>query len=408
MSKKILVVTQYFWPENFRVNELVLGLHRQGHQIEILTSIPNYPTGSIFAEYKNNPLQYSSYNGIKVHRVKQILRGNNKFTLALNYISFVVSACIYSLIYLRKNHYDTILAIQLSPIFSVIPAILCKYIFKSPLYMWVLDIWPDSLFASNTKDGYIYKSINKVCFYIYSSAENLFLSSKGFKDRLLEMGIERTKLEYMPQWVEEEYTIDLRHDSIEAKEVKSILSRWSEKKIFLFAGNIGEAQDFDNVLLSFKKSSRLEEMVFLILGDGRYKKKLKQLINKHSLEENVFLLGRYSSKFMPYFYNYSSILVFSLSTNPIFSLTLPGKIQSYMSSGTTIIGMVEGESSAVINDAKCGFTVPSGDVNGFSKLIDRCCFYSDDELNSIGANGKEYAFKNFNYDLTIEKLSKKI
>ena len=176
--------------------------------------------------------------------------------------------------------------------------------------MWVLDIWPDSLFTSNTKDGYIYKSINKVCFYIYSSAENLFLSSKGFKDRLLEMGIERTKLEYMPQWVEEEYTIDLRHDSIEAKEVKSILSRWSEKKIFLFAGNIGEAQDFDNVLLSFKKSSRLEEMVFLILGDGRYKKKLKQLINKHSLEENVFLLGRYSSKFMPYFYNYSSILVF--------------------------------------------------------------------------------------------------
>ena len=118
MSKKILVVTQYFWPENFRVNELVLGLHRQGHQIEILTSIPNYPTGSIFAEYKNNPLQYSSYNGIKVHRVKQILRGNNKFTLALNYISFVVSACIYSLIYLRKNHYDTILAIQLSQFFQ--------------------------------------------------------------------------------------------------------------------------------------------------------------------------------------------------------------------------------------------------------------------------------------------------
>lgn len=407
-NKKILVVSQYFWPEDFRVNELVLGLQADGHIVEVLTSTPNYPSGHTFPEFQKNASEFSSYNGINIHRVKQIPRGKNKLTLALNYISFVISSCLYCIFSLRKNKYDVIFAIQLSPIFSVIPAILCKFLFRIPLHIWVLDIWPDSLFSSKNYNTYLYKFFNKICCHIYSSADTLLLTSKGFKKRLIAMEVKKPKLLYLPQWVEQAYKNNNEYGSPEDKQIKSLLSKWSDKKVFLFAGNIGEAQDFDNVLLSFKKSSQLDDLVFLIVGDGRYKTKLTQLINEYNLENNVFLLGRYPSKFMPYFYHYSDVLVFSLLDTPIFALTLPGKVQSYMSSGTMIIGMVNGESSAVINEANCGFTCNSGDVNGFSILIDQCLTYSNENLRSIGKNGKEYALRNFDFNSTIKKLSQSL
>ena len=404
--KKILVVSQYFWPEDFRVNELVLGLQTNGHDIEVLTSTPNYPQGTIFSEYKNNPSQFSNYHDIEVHRVPQIARGKHKLTLALNYFSFVLSSCLFCLFKLRSKKYDIIFAVQLSPIFSVLPAILCKVMFRIPLYIWVLDIWPDSISSAKIKVSSLgYKLLSKLCGNIYSSADYLLLSSKGFKKRFTEMGVTSPKIDYFPQWVEDVYLGDIEFGCDEDIQVRSVISSWSQKKIFLFAGNIGEAQDFGNVLLSFKHSSHLIDLVFLIIGDGRYKQSVSDLIELYGLSAHVFLLGRYSSNYMPFFYHYADVLVFSLSDIPIFKLTLPGKVQSYMSSGTAVIGMVNGESSLVINEADCGFTVDAGDFMGFSRLIDGCCLTSKAELEAIGDNGKDYAAENFGYVSLISKLA---
>ena len=403
-AKTVLVVSQYFWPEDFRVNELVLGFKKNGYNVEVLTGQPNYPSGKTFSEFKKNPKEFSVYRGIKVHRVWLFPRGTTTFGLVANYISFALNSCFYSLLRLRKKKYDVIFGVQLSPILSVMAAILCKKMLRVPLHLWVLDIWPDSLASVKiSSKGLLYKLLEKLCRAIYSSADILFVSSSGFKKRLIDMRVHGPKLVDLPQWVETLYIQDVEFGGIKDCEVKKVLSPWLDRKIFLFAGNVGEAQDFSSILSGFKNSDCVGELVFLILGDGRYTDIVLQKIDSYELNNSVFCLGRYPSEYMPLFYHYADFLVFSLVDIPIFSLTLPGKIQSYMSSGTPIIGMVNGEAAAVINSANCGFTVPSGDILGFSDVVNNCCALSSDKIKLIGSNGKIYAERNYNFDTLITK-----
>ncbi len=409
MKKKILIVTQYFWPENFRVNELAKELSEKGHIVDVLTGIPNYPHGNTFNEFKKNPNKFYRYNDIKIYRARHWLRGRNKLSLFLNYISFPVVASIYAIFLAKKTKYDLVLGIQLSPIFSIIPGIILKKFFKIPFYIWILDIWPDSIRASSKSiNKFLFMIIEYICKKIYSYANTLFITSKGFEERLLEMNPEYQNLIYLPQWVEREY-IKSNPDSKKIEEdVKKIISKWADKKIFLFAGNIGDAQDFSSILSGFKGTHSKNKWVFLILGDGRFKLKLIEKINYLNLEENVFYLGSFSSKYMPTFYSYADFLIFSLMDLPIFSLTLPGKVQSYMSSGTPILGMVNGEAARVIKQAKCGITVPSGDINAFSNMINNTLIMPDYELKKFGSNGRDFALKEFDSKRIINKLEKSI
>lgn len=405
-KKTILVVSQYFWPEDFRVNELVIGFKQSGYNVEVLTGRPNYPSGTTFKEFKVNPNKFSTYLDIKVHRVWQFPRGKSTFSLIANFISFVFMACLYSLFRLRKKKYDIIFGVQLSPIISVIPAILCKKIMAIPLHLWVLDIWPDSVVSAKISPKNIFfRYLEELCRAIYLSADILFLSSCGFKKRLINMKVCGPKFVEFPQWVESSYRHDIEFGGKTDCEVKSVLAPWSKKKIFLFAGNLGEVQDFPSLLAGFKGAGCLDELVFLILGDGRYKDTILKIISSKKLTANVFCLGRYPSDYMPLFYHYADFLVFSLMDIPIFELTLPGKIQSYMSSGTPILGMVNGEAAAVIKDANCGLTVPSGDVDAFARLLDKCCLESSNEMIMLGNNGKKYATRNYNFESLLKKAT---
>lgn len=405
-NKTILVVSQYFWPEDFRVNELVIGFQKNGYNVEVLTGRPNYPSGSTFKDFKEHPKKYSVYQGIKTHRVWHFPRGTSTSGLFANYISFMLMSCLYTLFMLRRKKYDAVFGVQLSPIFSIIPGILCKKILRVPLHLWVLDIWPDSVASVKINlRGFLYLSLQKFCRAVYSSADTLFLSSNGFKKRLIDMKVLGPKLVELPQWVESAYTQDIELGGKIDCEIKNILSPWSEKKIFLFAGNLGEAQDFPSILSAFKTSGCLDGLVFIILGDGRYKQKVLELISLNDLSDSVFYLGRYPSDYMPLFYYYADFLVFSLMDLPIFSLTLPGKIQSYMSSGNPIVGMVNGEAAAVIREADCGFTVPSGDILGFAKIINKCCSESSENMIALGENGRKYATRNYNFEMLMGRAT---
>ena len=219
------------------------------------------------------------------------------------------------------------------------------------------------------------------------------------------MKVHGPRYEYLPQWVENDYKNGVTNQSIK-QEVTKLLSKWNNKKIFLFAGNIGEAQDFTSIISSFKKLKENNDWVFLILGDGRYKNKVIDLIRSNNLEDKIFCLGRYDSKYMSTFYEYSDFLVISLKDLPIFSYTLPGKVQSYMSSGTPIIGMIKGETARIINQAKCGFTVSSGDCEGFANLLNKCLGISKDELVQLGDNGKNFSNKEFDSTMLINRIQK--
>lgn len=404
--KKILIVSQYFWPENFRVNELVLELKNRGYLVEVLTSTPNYPKGTIFPDFISNPDKYKDYFGVKVHRVSQISRRNNYLNLAFNYISFVITASIYSFLRLRNRDFDLILGIQLSPIFSMIPAVVCKKIIKKPLYMWVLDIWPDSINGGGVKSSLIISSLKRLCVNIYSSADILFLSSEGFKTKLNEMGVIAPKLVYFPQWVEADYLDNNQLGSPQDSEVRQLMLKWESKVVVTFTGNIGDAQDFPSILKGLKKCYRLNDLVLLVIGDGRYKKELVESIKSEDLDSNVFFLGQYPTKYMPLFYHYSDYLLVSLRDTPIFAYTLPGKVQSYMSSGKPIIGMVNGETARVIGEVGCGYTVASGDYNGFAELLSFCCSLDTNERQKLGSMGQKYAYNNFRLESIIDKVIK--
>lgn len=404
--KKILIVSQYFWPESFRVNELVLEYKNRGYDIEVLTSIPNYPKGKVFPEYKSNPSKYKDYFGIKVHRVPQISRRNNYLSLALNYISFVISASTYSLLKLRNHNFDLIYGIQLSPIFSMIPAIFCKKILKKPLYIWVLDIWPDSIIGGGIKSSFIISSLKRLCVSIYSSANILFLSSKGFKKKLTAMGVKGPQLLYFPQWIEADYLDNIKFGSHEDLEVQKLMLNFENKVVYTFTGNIGDAQDFPNILKGLKKCNQLENLVLLVIGDGRYKNELIESIQSENLENSVFFLGQYPTEYMPLFYYYSDYLLVSLRDTPIFAYTLPGKVQSYMSSGKPIIGMLNGEAAKVISEVGCGYTVASGDYNGFAKLLADCCSLDINERQKLGRMGQNYAYKNFRLESLVDMATK--
>jgi len=402
--KKILVVTQYFWPENFRVNELVLELQKRGFDVNILTSTPNYPSGKVFSEYADKPDEFLDYFGVTVHRVPQISRGTNMVTLVLNYISFVVSACVYCLVNLRHGKYDLVFGVQLSPIFSMLPAILCKKLMGVPLYLWVLDIWPDSIVSGGVKRQWIIYSLKRLCRYIYTSADKLFLSSKGFENKLDDMGIIKPNLVYFPQWIEADYLSELPIGTKEDYEVQALVSQWKNKVIFTFTGNIGDAQDFVSVLEGVKRSSYVTELVILLVGDGRYKGELIKLIQTEGLEKTVICLGQYPARYMPLFYHYSQYLLISLKDIPIFAHTLPGKVQSYMSSGRPLIGMINGEARQVIEEAGCGLVVPSGDYVGFSGILDRCCRLDPAEQDKLGKLGQSYAYKNFRLESLVDSI----
>jgi colanic acid biosynthesis glycosyl transferase WcaI len=403
-DKKILVVSQYFWPENFRANELVLELQKRGFIVEVLTSIPNYPSGKVFPDYVVNPSKYKNYSGIEVHRVPQILRGNNKISLALNYFSFVISACIYCLIKLRARKFDLIFGVQLSPIFSMIPAILCKKVIAAPLYFWVLDIWPDSAIGGGVKSKLIISLLKKLCVSIYSSADILFLSSSGFKAKLSQMGVTQPEFGYLPQWIEADYIGKVPLGSSEDIEVKHLFAGWEDKVIFTFTGNVGEAQDFPSVLQGLKNCCRLKDLVVLVVGDGRYKKELIKSIQSDGLDDAVICLGQYPARYMTLFYYYSDYLIVPLRDTPVSAYTLPGKVQSYMSSGRPLVGMINGEARQVIDEAGCGFTVASGDHVGFGAMLDRCCALEAGERQKLGKMGKSYAYENFRLESLVDRI----
>ena len=151
---RILIVTQHFWPEDFRINELAIGFIDNGHDVSVLTGYPNYPEGKIYSDFKKDKDGFKEFNSIKITRIPILPRGSSKFTLALNYLSFVLSGMLLGPLLLRKKKFDMIFVFEPSPITVCLPAIFLKYLKSSKLSLWVLDLWPQSLYAV----GYLRKN----------------------------------------------------------------------------------------------------------------------------------------------------------------------------------------------------------------------------------------------------------
>ena len=393
---KVLVVTQYFWPEEFRVNDLVMRLKSSGHQIEVLTGIPNYPKGQIFTEYSKAPDRFTNYHGIKVHRVRHILRGTGGIFLILNYLTFAFIASLFVIFKLRKRDYQLVFAVQLSPVTAVIPAIIAARINKIKLITWVLDLWPDILGAlGKLKSKFWLALIKSVSSWIYNKSDLLLITSQGFKTRMLEYGVADQKIIYFPQWIEQKLLKPGNLDPSITAEICSNFNSLKDKTKIVFTGNIGESQNFQAVVRAMSLLNPQDKIVLIVVGDGRKLEATKKLAVKLHVEHAIVFLGRFNLDYMSTVMSKADALLLPLGDDRLFELTLPGKTQTYLYAGKPIIGILNGEGAKIINDAKAGLVVPAGNAEALAKTFELFSKSSEAEREEWGRNGRKYAEEYF-------------
>jgi len=393
---RILVISQYFWPENFRVNDLCLELKNRGHQITVLTGLPNYPSGKFYRGYKFFNNKNEIWNGIKIYRTKLIPRqSGSAFFLILNYLSFAFFSTLK--IFLIKGKFDNIIVYQLSPGTVGFPAIAARIKYKAPLSFYIQDIWPESLSdAGGISSKNLLKLVDKMMNIFYKYSDQIIVQSEGFINFLVKKGIPKNKLVYIPNTVESFY-----------KPVE-ILDKYKNEMPFgfnlLFAGNIGFAQDFDTILnAAIILKERKIDVNWVIIGEGRAKKYLLSQLELLNLS-NIFFLGNKPSDVMPYYFACADVLLVSLKKSLIFSLTIPSKVQSYLACKKPIIGNLDGIGAQTIINSCSGLTSNSGDSLKLADNIEKMKNKSSIEMNNYAQNGYNYFQLHFERKLVYDKL----
>jgi len=397
---KILCVCQYFWPESVRVNDLCRGLKEQGHDVTVLTGIPNYPAGRFYEGYGWLKNRHQVWQGINIIRASLIPRGKSKsLNLIMNYLSFVFFGLLTVLrLTISRQRFDVIFVYQLSPITMAIPAILLKRILGLPMVLYVLDLWPDSLrVAKAIHIKGIFRMVQWLSMCIYKQSDKILASSAGFINQLISRGVLPEYLEYYPQWAE-----DIYHDKQVA--ISGDFEFKTEEFYIVFAGNIGEAQDFETVINAALVLKDYKNIHLVILGDGRKKDWLEEQVKNNKLESNIHLLGRKPVESIPFYFSKADALLVTLIDDEVLSLTVPAKVQSYLASGKPIIGALSGEGAKIIEQSGAGVSCIPGDATGLANIILKIYSMSEDDRNAMGAQGKKYVKEYFNREKLLNHL----
>lgn len=392
----ILIVTQYFWPESFRINDLALGLLERGHQVTVLTGSPNYPEGSFYKGYGYFNKQ-QDYHGVKLIRVPLIPRGKGGgMRLALNYISFAVTASIMGPLICRDK-YDLVFVFQLSPITQGLPALLFKKIFKLPIFFWVQDLWPESLSASGAiKSKIVLNAVGKLVTFLYKRCDRILIQSRDFFDSIVLQGGEANRILYFPNSAEKLFSAPIL--------ASPNIPQMHEGFKIVFAGNIGAAQDFETIISTAEKLQFCKDIQWIVIGDGRMRGWSETEVKRRGLSNNVHFYGRYPLETMPVFFSQADVLLVTLKKKPIFSLTIPSKIQSYLACGRPIIAAIDGAGAHVIEEACAGFTCSAEDPDALSQIVLKMYGMSRSERELMGANGRFYYDRNFDRDMLLDRL----
>lgn len=394
---RILVISQYFYPENFRINDICIGLKEQGHHVSVLTAKPNYPKGKFFAGYGFFKKPKEIYEGIEIHRSPIITRGSGGgIRLFINYISFVVFG-ILKVLFLNKK-FDKVFVYAPSPITVGYIGIIASIKFRAKSYLWVHDLWPESVKdAGGINNKFILYLVDLMTRSIYLFYNMILVQSPYFKEYLLDQRVNKNKITYYPYYAENFYKV------IESKD--DIKSMYGDGLNIVFAGNIGVAQSFDTIIDAAKIIKKnISNFKFIIIGEGRDKKRVEQRINKLSLSDNFSFLGSYPPTKMSEFFACADGLLVSLKDTKIFSMTIPGKLQSYLACGRPIIGSLNGIGAKIIIESKSGLVSKSEDSKGLAESIIRFSKLNDSEKVQLGQNARQYFIKEFERTKLLQRL----
>lgn len=395
---QLLVVTQYFWPENFRVNDLVEELVQRGHEVTVLTGVPNYPDGKVFDDFVKDPQLYARYAGAEVVRVPMLPRGRGGLRLMMNYITFAASASILGAWKLRGRHFDAIFAYEPSPITVGLPAAMLRRFKCAPLVFWVLDLWPETLQAIGVvKSRVVLRAVGKLVTFIYNRCDVVLAQSKSFIPQIRKYAAAHARVEYFPSWAE---TVFEAEPATPASEVPVQPDAFN----VMFAGNIGDAQDFPAILDAAEALKARENIRWLIVGDGRASAWVSEEICRRGLQRCVLMLGRHPLQRMPSLFAHAQALLVSLKDEPIFSMTIPGKLQAYLAAGIPVLAMLNGEGAELVRRAGAGLTCAAGDHAGLASAVLQLSRMSFEERSAMGNRGRAVCAEEFDRATLIQRL----
>ena len=387
---KILIISQYYYPEQFQINEIAPELVRRGHSVTVVCGIPNYPKGEVFEGYENRFEE--TIDGVKVARCKNVPRGHNPLSLFLNYITFYRNA--NRVVDGLPDDYDVVLSYQLSPITMVIPAIRYKRRTGKPLLLYCLDIWPESALAHMVfKKGLFYKYICRLSSRLYNCCDRILVTSRPFISYLSEKHhIHSERFGYLPQHADNSMlSLDLQKTDNDGK------------VHFMYAGNFGAGQTLDVIIKAAAILGKRDDYVIDMVGDGSKRKELEALVKQYSLMGNVVFHGNQQRADMPLFYKKADVLLITLRGNNAVGNTMPGKLQTYMTVGKPILGAINGAAREVIEEAQCGKCVPSGDAEGLANLMEEYIHNPQDYVE-CGRNARHYFSEHFTLNHFIDGL----
>lgn len=397
---RVLVVTQYFWPENMRINDLVRDFSAKGHEVTVLTGLPNYPEGKVFQAFRNNPEEFACYAGAEVVRVPLVPRGKRAWRLVLNYLSFFLMASTLGAFKLRGRKFDTVFVYAVSPIMAAIPAVVIGRLKRAPVFVWVLDLWPETLRAVNVlHNPRLLALVGKLVSWIYNRTDYLLLQSHGFFDnvrRYCTRDVAAERLVYFPSWAEDEFSGSEPVGQGLIKHDPSVFT-------VVFAGNLGEAQDFPAIIDAVQALQDRVPVRWVIVGDGRMCSWLAEQVASRGLD-NVELLGRHPLEAMPGLFAQADALLVSLRTNDVFEKTIPGKVQAYLASGRPILGMINGEAARVIKESGAGYACESGNAEELARITLQLATTSLDQRRQMGEAGRLYYQQKYSKPVLLARL----
>lgn len=399
---RLLVVSQYFWPENFRINDLTAELARRGHEVTVLTGTPNYPEGHIFPAYRADPSAFDRFGDVPVIRVPVIPRGQSSLWLMLNYLSFAISALLFGTWKLRGRPFDAIFVFQTSPVTAALPAALLRRLKRAPMLMWILDLWPDTLSAIGVvKSPRLLAAVGRLVRFVYAQCDRILVQSRAFEPKVARLAGGTGKIRYFPGWAEAIF--DAGGDTAPV-EAAPELAPYAEDFKILFAGNIGEAQDFPAILEAADALRNTPGVRWLVVGDGRAAPQVREEIQRRGLGDRVILLGRYPLERMPSFFAGADALLVTLRHEPVWSMTIPGKVQSYLAAGKPLLAMLDGEGARVIEEAGAGLVASAGNGPALAAQARRLMEMDGEQRASMGRNGMRYGRQEFGRQHMVDAL----
>lgn len=398
---RILLVCQYFWPEAFRVNDLVEALGGRGHEVTVLTGMPNYPDGRYHPGYRPWSPWLERHAGATVMRVPIVPRGSGRAArLAANYLSYAGLATARAVL-TRRGPWNVSLVYQLSPVIQALPALALKKLRGVPVATWVQDIWPESITATGmVRSPALVAAARRLSRWVYAGSDLVLAQSQAFLAPLEAAGAAPGSLSFLPNWAEDLYTAPV--------ERQPPSQPWERGFPVMFAGNLGRVQALETLLEAAARVPAAEEVHWVFVGDGPLRGWMEEEAARMGLEERVHFLGRRPVAEMPGLFARAGAMVVSLVRDPFMSLTIPSKLQSYLAAGRPVLGSIDGEGSRVIQASGAGLVSPAGDAEGLARDVVALRRMDPATRRDLGRSGRSYYDRHFDRKACMDILEGKL